>query len=321
MIKNPPAVREKLRKEVRFGCPVPNCGNIILGYHHFDPTWAEENHNRTEGIIALCQKHHSLADGGHYTKKQLRAFKQSPYITEERFEELGWFTKKAVVKIGNGLFVPPIHVLKIDGQPILEMRYDENDFISISLNLFEGTRLIAKIEDNDITFPTTLYDIEIPQQQRIITVKPRNDGGSKFTLEWSRISLEQYALDLEIARIEKYLEELCNLKKDLKKTSGSNAKRLAESIHRIYAGKGTLKYSAKSRNLLLDTANKFASNSDNLVTLVEVTGTLSYGDNSIDLTKDGWIDQCNNKFDITAFGTETIGLQTGTIQIGVRLDE
>ncbi len=82
-----------------------------------------------------------------------------------------------------------------------------------------------------------------------------------------------------------------------------------------------MRHSEKHRNRLFNAANEFALNSDNLLTFVEVIGTLSYGDNSIKLTKGGWIDRNNNRFDITVFGTETIGVQTGTIQIGTRLDE
>ena len=55
MNRTPPKkVIQTLRQEVGFGCPVPNCGNPYLEWHHFDPPWSIENHHRPEGMIALC---------------------------------------------------------------------------------------------------------------------------------------------------------------------------------------------------------------------------------------------------------------------------
>jgi len=69
----PVPIRRELRKEVKFRCPL--CGSPFLTYHHFDPTWSEMERRGTEdivhdpqGIIALCRKHHDIADGGAFTK-------------------------------------------------------------------------------------------------------------------------------------------------------------------------------------------------------------------------------------------------------------
>ena len=38
MNRTPPKkVIQTLRQEVGFGCPIPNCGNPYLEWHHFDP--------------------------------------------------------------------------------------------------------------------------------------------------------------------------------------------------------------------------------------------------------------------------------------------
>jgi len=58
----PAAVRRELRREVGFGCPIPDCGIPYLTWHHFDPEWRVEEHHRPEGMIALCLTHAGLAD-------------------------------------------------------------------------------------------------------------------------------------------------------------------------------------------------------------------------------------------------------------------
>src|SRR5713101_10165026 len=73
-----PTTRLILRKESNFGCAI--CGEPYLTYHHFDPTWAEKPHDNPEGIIALCAKHANAADGGAFTKEQLRNWKTNPFL-------------------------------------------------------------------------------------------------------------------------------------------------------------------------------------------------------------------------------------------------
>jgi hypothetical protein len=74
--------RKALRKEVGFGCPVKDCGNPYLTWHHFDPPWEIAKHkpkperHKVEGIIALCHSHHDEADAGAFTKEQLHALKR-----------------------------------------------------------------------------------------------------------------------------------------------------------------------------------------------------------------------------------------------------
>ncbi|MGP5687026.1 hypothetical protein ACTXOU_13770 [Psychrobacter glacincola] len=71
----PKAVKEVLRSEVGFGCPIKGCGNPYLEYHHFDPPVNIKPHNEPKGMIALCAQHHKKADGGAYTVEQLHTLK------------------------------------------------------------------------------------------------------------------------------------------------------------------------------------------------------------------------------------------------------
>ncbi|WVV46823.1 hypothetical protein THH46_16005 [Pseudomonas sp. NA13] len=72
----PSSVMLALRSEVGFGCPVKDCGNPYLEYHHFDPPVSVRAHNEPQGMIALCAQHHKKADGGAYTNEQLHALKK-----------------------------------------------------------------------------------------------------------------------------------------------------------------------------------------------------------------------------------------------------
>ena len=73
----PPDVIRKLCAEVRYCCPVKDCGNPYLTFHHFDPPWHTENHHNPDGMIALCLDHHKRPDAGAFTIDQLRELKKS----------------------------------------------------------------------------------------------------------------------------------------------------------------------------------------------------------------------------------------------------
>ena len=100
--RNPPAVRRLLRQEVGFGCPVPDCGNPYLTYHHFDPPWHVREHNQPKGMIALCREHHDKAAA--WSVEELREIsKASPQqkTIEGRFE---WMKRRVLTIAGGGFF-------------------------------------------------------------------------------------------------------------------------------------------------------------------------------------------------------------------------
>ncbi len=68
----------QLRREVGYGCPFPGCGEPFLTWHHFDPPWNVRNHFDPDGMIALCMKHHRVADAKLVGIDDLRSYKSTP---------------------------------------------------------------------------------------------------------------------------------------------------------------------------------------------------------------------------------------------------
>lgn len=99
----PVGVRKQLRQEVGFGCPVPNCGNPYLTYHHFDPEWHVEQHHDPPRMIALCREHHDKAAA--FSKEQLRDMKRTALA--QRNEVVGrfdWMRRDLLVIAGGNAF-------------------------------------------------------------------------------------------------------------------------------------------------------------------------------------------------------------------------
>lgn len=102
MDRDPPAeVQRILRREVNLGCPVPDCGEPFLSWHHFDPPWHVREHHDPVGMIALCVKHHKMADANVFSPEQLRAFKQSPNETSVIATKFEWMGTQAIIRLGG----------------------------------------------------------------------------------------------------------------------------------------------------------------------------------------------------------------------------
>ena len=100
--RTPPAeVKRILREEVGFGCPVSDCREPFLTWHHFDPTWSERNHHEPEGMIALCLRHHAMADKGVFSIAQLKALKQSSRSVEEVRAKFEWARPRQLIRLGG----------------------------------------------------------------------------------------------------------------------------------------------------------------------------------------------------------------------------
>jgi len=115
----PDRVKRQLRAEVRFGCPVEDCGNPYLTYHHFDPPRRVREHNEPSGMVALCRKHHDDAEGGAFTVEQLRSMKLGGASQNERIKgQFLWRRQQLLIHCGQTLtFEAPI-ALAFNGIPV-----------------------------------------------------------------------------------------------------------------------------------------------------------------------------------------------------------
>ena len=118
-----PIIKEHLRQEVNFGCPVRNadgtgCGSPVLVYHHFNPPWEGHYVHNPEGMIALCPEHHHLADGGHFSNRQLETYKRSPYIDDILKVPWRFSSETLVMKVGRSLVVGSGSPIRLNGRPV-----------------------------------------------------------------------------------------------------------------------------------------------------------------------------------------------------------
>jgi hypothetical protein len=88
-------------------------------FHHFDPPWAGNYVHNPDGMIALCPEHHLQADGGSWTKAQLRDFKKHPYIDDVLRIPWPWRPETLVMKVGRSLVVGSGSPIRLDGLPVM----------------------------------------------------------------------------------------------------------------------------------------------------------------------------------------------------------
>lgn len=146
--RTPPLdVRNQLRAEVGFGCPIDNCGSPYLQYHHFDPEWHVENHHRPEGMIAICAAHHGLA--GAWTAEQVRGFKKIK-SRENVGARLQWSRREMIAVVGSNYFYETLRIFEYQGQPVVWFtRNDRRELLlNISLSMISGEPRV-EMRNND----------------------------------------------------------------------------------------------------------------------------------------------------------------------------
>lgn len=187
MNRTPPRnVRQQLRKEVFWGCPIPGCGAPYLEWHHFDPPWSIENHHRPEGMIALCPTHHSQADGGAFTSDQLHKYKAMAAQNAKQVQgEFLWRRNDFLIHLGGNYYTRTNHLLTIKDKDIIWLSRDPegNALINIDTSsIAPEPRLV--IEENVWLAHGNQEDCECPPSGRLIHVKYKN--GDEFKVEFKQ---------------------------------------------------------------------------------------------------------------------------------------
>ncbi|WP_430413187.1 hypothetical protein [Kordia sp.] len=204
----PKKVREALRKEVNFGCPIDGCGSPYLSYHHFDPPWHIENHHRPEGMIALCLEHHKQADYNAFTDDQLKEFKKNPFLSSDDSiqGQINWKRENLVFLIGGNVFIGAQNIYLNKQEQLLWLTTDEqgNSLLNLDMKSEKG-ELIFSLRDNDWLVMSNFDNIEsIPSGKKLFFENKTED--LKIDIEFNNYSKvdfqKKYAEDIPARWIE-----------------------------------------------------------------------------------------------------------------------
>lgn len=176
--RTPPAeVRRILRREVGFGCPVPDCVSPYLEWHHFDPPWHVRKHHDPHGMIALCAKHHPMAErNGPFTIEQLRSFKQDAgengRVIQERF---AWMRNNLMAVIGGNFYYENGVAVQYGETPIIFFRRDDCGNLLVNLRMLTAQFTArARVDDSYWMAHGPLEDLESPPHGRVLKISYPN---------------------------------------------------------------------------------------------------------------------------------------------------
>lgn len=189
MNRTPPTeVRKALRKEVGFGCPVPDCGNPYLEWHHFDPPWHVENHHNPKGMIALCRGHHIQADNGAFTKEQLHEFKRKAMENWSAVSgKFNWLRNKLLVVVGGNFFYETYIIFEFKGNPIIWFERNEQGYLLLNMNVLTTTKKQrAFIRNNEWFNVGGEEDVECPPSAKRLRIEYPN--GDLVKIEFFEIN-------------------------------------------------------------------------------------------------------------------------------------
>jgi hypothetical protein len=180
-------VLQQLRREVGFGCPVPDCGSPYLEWHHFDPEWRERKHHNPEGMIALCREHHAKAGSGAFTKDQLRRFKQLQHnVVDRPTGRFDWMRQALLTVVGGNFFYEVDTILEFRGEKAIWFNRDEEGHPLLNVRMItKSGQQRMRIEDNFWITRGDPIDIESPPSGR--KLRSRYVNGDEISLEFLEI--------------------------------------------------------------------------------------------------------------------------------------
>jgi hypothetical protein len=189
----PQEVLVKLRQEVNFGCPVPDCGIPYLTWHHFDPPWRIKEHHNPEGMIALCATHAALADGNRWTRDQLREMKQKPFVPPDRVSDFyGYLRRNVVCVIGNVAYNVR-DVLDINGERVIGFERDAEGYDRLNLLIRDSKGLPVLVMENNMwtAYSSDLYDLTCTTQGKELRIVAK-DGLTNLKMKFYDFPIEEF---------------------------------------------------------------------------------------------------------------------------------
>jgi hypothetical protein len=202
----PAHVKEELRAEVGYGCPV--CRSPFLTWHHFDPPYRVRPHNDPKRMIALCGEHAAEADNDNWPPEKLHALKKTPRSVEDvRGSFPSWEHENILVRLGGNYTGGSEVLIAIEGQPLVRLRRNAASLLALSFNVWDAdSKPLLRMVDNALElYPKTVHDFVATARKRAVTLwfGERDIG---LDLSFERISTEELeqllAADFERCRKE-----------------------------------------------------------------------------------------------------------------------
>lgn len=189
MNRTPPkAVRQALRREVGFGCPVLECGNPYLEWHHFDPPWHVEEHHNPEGMIALCAEHHRKADAGAYTREQLRKLKSVAHgHAAEVAGRFDWLRNRLLAVVGGNFYYETPVIFTFRDHPVIWFNRDVDGHLLLNLGMLSTVKEERlHLDDNFWIAKGNLSDFECPPSGKLLRAEYPN--GDMVRIQYFELS-------------------------------------------------------------------------------------------------------------------------------------
>ena len=184
----PPNVKKKLREEMGFGCPIPNCGCPYLEWHHFDPPWREKNHHNPEGMIALCREHHIQADNGAFTNEQLHQFKQVGKANWRQVSgKFNWMRNRILAVVGGNFYYETLVIFEFKKKPIIWFERDQNNYLLLNFQMLSTSKEPrAYMQHNEWFNVGGEEDIESPPSAKRVKISYPN--GDLVSIEFFELN-------------------------------------------------------------------------------------------------------------------------------------
>ena len=195
-------IKRQLRQEVNFGCPVrypdrTGCGCPVLTFHHFDPPWAGNYIHNPDGMIALCPEHHHQADGGLWSKEQLRSFKRYPFVDDSLKVQWPWQPESLVMKVGPSLVLASGSPIRLDKRPIMRFRPFLINDLNVNTTIFDSDirdsngRRWLRITDSwfDLRLENTTDVLFTPQEKKMVA---KHNDATYISLKFNKLPLKDF---------------------------------------------------------------------------------------------------------------------------------
>ena len=158
-----------------------------MEWHHFDPPWRQVNHYDASGMIALCTHHHPEADGGAYTKDQLRQFKAAATrkvgVVDGKFN---WLRSRLLVHVGGNHYLDTNEILRLHGRRIIWFSRDDEDHWLLNITgVSRSDEQRFAIEENYWVVHGNQEDLECPPSGRALRVRYPN--GDEYSVEFHEL--------------------------------------------------------------------------------------------------------------------------------------